>query len=109
MMPHTVNLFLKEFPQYADEQQLFELPQEWIGPVNELFCDLRDIQKLDLRHHPLDAYRPYVEVQWLVVDGRYEPYVRPMEPLENWTGDQALHLIKAIERFENDTDASNGQ
>ncbi|ANP84452.1 hypothetical protein [Rhizobium leguminosarum] len=103
MNQHSVNRLIEAFPQYADEQ-LLALPQDWLGPINELYCDLRDIQKLDPVHHPLDALRPYVDVQWLFIEGRYAVYVRPVEPFENWTGDQGLRLIKAIERFEKSTE-----
>ncbi|MBX5164768.1 hypothetical protein [Rhizobium sp. NZLR4b] len=102
MNQSSVNRLIDAFPQYAD-QQLLALPQEWLGPVNELFCDLRDIQKLEPEHSPMNSHRPYVHVQWLFIDGRYAAYVRPVEPSEVWTGDQALRLIEAIERFEKDT------
>ncbi|MBA9034319.1 hypothetical protein [Rhizobium leguminosarum] len=107
-MNHSVNRLIEAFPQYADEQ-LLALPQDWLGPVNELFCDLRDIQKLEPDHNPFNPHRPCVDVQWLFVEGRYAVYVRPVEPLENWIGDQALRLIKAIERFEKETGATDGQ
>ncbi|ARQ56935.1 hypothetical protein Kim5_CH00828 [Rhizobium sp. Kim5] len=104
MNEHSVSRLLEAFPQYAGAEQLLALPQDWLGPVNELFCDLRDIQKLEPGHNPLNPYRPYVDVQWLFVDGRNLAYVRPVEPHDTWTGDQALRLIKAIERFEKSTE-----
>ncbi|TCA41723.1 hypothetical protein E0J16_34100 [Rhizobium pisi] len=109
MNKHTVNLLVDAFPQYADEQQLLQLPEGWLHAINELFCDLRDVQKLDPGHHPLDAIRPYVDVQWLLVDGRWSVYVRTLEPALRWTDQQAHKLVEAIERFQDASEEADGQ
>ncbi len=104
MKKHTVNLLRDAFPQYADEQQLLQLPDEWLHAVNELFCDLRDLQKLEPDFHPLKAdVRAYVEVQFILNDDRFRVYVRTLEPAFRWSPEQAYKLIEAIERFQDRT------
>ncbi|WP_288430151.1 hypothetical protein [uncultured Agrobacterium sp.] len=104
MRKHTVNLLIDAFPQYANEQQLLELPDEWLHALNELFCDLRDIQKLEPNYHPLKVdVRAYVEVQFINVDGLLRVFVRTTEPAFRWSSKQAYKLIEAIERFQDRT------
>lgn len=112
MNRHSVNLLIDAFPQYANkiEEQLLQLPDSWLHAVNELFCDLRDLQKLEPNYHPLmEAIRAYVDVQFITIDDRVRVYVRTIEPAFRWSPEQAHKLIEAVERWQDAVEEADGQ
>lgn len=100
----VVDKLIAAFPQYADER-LLALPDGWLKIVNEIFCDLRDVQKLSPDHSPLDAHIAVVFVDWrFYPSDRHILYVRPAVHHRQWSADMALRLIKAVGRFNEDAD-----
>lgn len=100
----VVDKLIAAFPLYAD-LRLLALPDGWLGIVNELFCDFRDIQKLSPGHHPFDADIEMVDVDWrLFPSTGYMLYVRPHLHYRRWTPEMALRLVQVVARFNANTD-----
>ena len=59
----VVDKLIEAFPLYAD-LKLLALPDGWLGIVNELFCDFRDLQKIMPGQMPLDPHIQMVAVDW---------------------------------------------
>lgn len=95
----VVDKLIAAFPQYAD-LKLMPLPDGWLGIVNELFCDFRDLQKMMPGYMPLDP-----EVQMVAVDWRqyqwpsHVLYVRPVLHHRHWTPEMATRLVQVVGRF----------
>jgi hypothetical protein len=94
-----VKALIEHFPQYAD-LSLLALPDGWLGIVNELFCDFRDIQKLMPGHMPLDPHIQIVAVDWRQYQWpSHVLYVRPVVHHRHWTPEMASRLVQVVSRF----------
>ena len=99
----VVDKLIAAFPLYAD-LELLSLPDEWLGIVNELFCDFRDLQKMMPGHHPLDDYIKMVDVTWrLYPSDRHYLYVRPVMNHRQWTPAMSARLVEIVSRFNDAT------
>ncbi|CDN96512.1 hypothetical protein [Agrobacterium tumefaciens] len=95
----VVDKLIAAFPLYAD-LKLLALPDGWLGIVNELFCDFRDLQKMTPGHLPLDQHIKMVAVDWRQYQWpSHVLYVRPLWPVGDWTPDMSHRLIQVVGRF----------
>lgn len=95
----VVDKLIAAFPLYAD-LKLLALPDGWLKIVNELFCDLRDLQKMMPGYMPLDP-----DIQMVAVDWRqyqwpsHVLYVRPAVHHRHWTPEMSARLVQIVSRF----------
>lgn len=95
----VVDKLIAAFPHYADVR-LLALPDGWLGIVNELFCDFRDLQKMMPGHLPLDPDIQIVAVDWRQYQWpSHVLYVRPLWPVGDWSPDMSHRLIQAVGQF----------
>lgn len=95
----VVDKLIEAFPLYAD-LKLLALPDGWLGIVNELFCDFRDLQKMMPGYMPLDPDIQMVSVDWRPYQWpSHVVYVRPVWPHGDWTPDMSHRLIHVVGRF----------
>ena len=95
----VVDKLIEAFPLYAD-LKLLALPDGWLGIVNELFCDIRDLQKIMPGHVPLDPHIQMVAVDWRQYQWpSHILYVRPVMHHRHWTPEMANQLVQIVSRF----------
>lgn len=95
----VVDKLVAAFPQYAD-LKLLALPDGWLGIVNELFCDFRDLQKMMPGHLPLDPDIQIVAVDWRQYQWpSHMLYVRPVWPVGDWPAEMSHRLVQVVGRF----------
>ena len=95
----VVDKLIAAFPHYADVR-LLALPDGWLGIVNELFCDFRDLQKMMPGHQPLDQHIKMVAVDWRHYQWpSHMLYVRPVWPTGDWTPEMSHRLMQIVGQF----------
>lgn len=95
----VVDKLIAAFPLYAD-LKLLALPDGWLGIVNELFCDFRDLQKIMQGHMPLDQDIQMVAVDWKPYQWpSHILYVRPVVHHRYWTPEMSSRLVQIVSRF----------
>lgn len=94
MNDNDIAKYRDEWPQYWSEI-LSSAEDEIVPPLDTLFKELDGLNQLVVR----DRRSAWVELRFLQMDGRWTVFARPLVGPRNWTPEQALRLLSALDRF----------